>query len=497
MQNPPSRPGTVPDILAADKPVKVWHVGTLTYTTTGLVVLFCWLLWGDFAWSMKERSVLPVFQSLIKTYGASDTLAGVLVTFLPPALGLLISPIVSYKSDRHRGRWGRRIPFLVIPTPVAVLAMVGLAMSPWIGSSVRHASLSPLIFLGLFWTIFEAATTIANAVFGAFVNDVVPRPVLGRFYALFRALSLIAGMIFNFWLFGKAQQHYVAIFLGTGLLYGVGFTVMCLKVKEGDYPPVDDKAAEGFPIVVETESLEGSPVNNPVLADPPAVVENQPPETPRQTRSSATSEYLRDCFSKPYYRWFYAALILPALASLPINTFNLYFSDSVGMTRDAFGKLQALYFGLSLLQTLPIGWLVDRYDPIRVAIVALLLHAAAALWGGLFIHSASTFGVAYVLTGAFSGTWLTATASLASVLLPKMKFAQYLSAMAIVNSLCTMTAGPAMGRWLDHTKHAFGQTQYYYTYLIGGIFDILGLLVTVVLLKKFVALGGKKHYSAP
>ena len=39
---------------------KLWRVGTLTYTGGALAVLFCWLLWGDFAWSMKERAIGPI-----------------------------------------------------------------------------------------------------------------------------------------------------------------------------------------------------------------------------------------------------------------------------------------------------------------------------------------------------------------------------------------------------------------------------------------------------
>ena len=37
--------------------------------------LFCWLLWGDFAWSMKERSIGSVVQLVLRQMGASDTIA--------------------------------------------------------------------------------------------------------------------------------------------------------------------------------------------------------------------------------------------------------------------------------------------------------------------------------------------------------------------------------------------------------------------------------------
>jgi len=43
---------------------KLWHAGTPTYTSGGLVVLFSWLLWGDFAWSMRERAVFGIVLDL-------------------------------------------------------------------------------------------------------------------------------------------------------------------------------------------------------------------------------------------------------------------------------------------------------------------------------------------------------------------------------------------------------------------------------------------------
>src|SRR5438128_11075571 len=76
-----------------DSKAKVWHVGTLTYTTAGLVLLFAWLLWGDFAWAMKDRSVLPVVQLLMKKYSASDLLMGILLASLPAGIGLFLGPI--------------------------------------------------------------------------------------------------------------------------------------------------------------------------------------------------------------------------------------------------------------------------------------------------------------------------------------------------------------------------------------------------------------------
>ncbi|MCZ8077058.1 MAG: hypothetical protein O9341_23320 [Paucibacter sp.] len=92
-----------------------WSNGTLVYGSSGLVLLFALLLLGDFAWSLKERAVTPVAQVLLKQMQASDVFIALVVGSVPAGLGLLLGPIVAVRSDRHRGRWGRRIPYLFLP----------------------------------------------------------------------------------------------------------------------------------------------------------------------------------------------------------------------------------------------------------------------------------------------------------------------------------------------------------------------------------------------
>jgi MFS family permease len=477
------------------EPGKPWRVGTLAYTTGGLVVLFAWLLWGDFAWAMKDRTVSDVVTLLIHKFHASDTLTMLLMVIVPQVIIIIVQPIVSYKSDRHRGRWGRRIPFLLAPTPFAVLSMVGLAFAPFLGgwlsrSAFGHSSIgrsfgldgSTLTFYALFWITFEVATTVADSVYRAFVNDVVPRPVLGRFYGMFRALSLIAGMIFNEYFFGLSGTHYVAIFIGVGLLYGIGFSVMCLKVKEGRYPPPPP-----------LPQRRGKPVDAKASGPNSAVSDYAELEKDlTASRFAAIQSYFRDCFTHPYYFMVFAAIILPNLAFIPINTFNLYFAQSLGMSNSDFGHYKAIYFGISLIQTVPLGWLVDKYHPLRVSIIALILHGAASLWGGIFIHGTTSFAIAYIATGTLSGTWFTATASMSLVLMPKVKFAQYYSAMAAIQSLLVICFSVGAGRVLDLTHHL-----YRLTYLAGGTFDILGLISTVIVYLMFLKLGGTRNYVAP
>ncbi len=444
---------------------KLWSVGTLTYTTAGLIVLFCWLLWGDFAWSLKERSVNPVVQILLKKYGASDLIAGVLIGTLPQTLAMFIAPIVSYKSDRFRSRWGRRIPFLIIPAPIAAVCMIALAFSPMLGTQL-HAALgssspglntSVLIVFGVFWTLFEFATITANSVISALINDVVPRPLLGRFYGLFRALSLIAGMAFSFWLLGKAEAHYLWIFIGIGTLYGVGFTVMCLNVKEGQYPPpppVEPGQAGGFVLAART--------------------------------------YFKECFSNRCYGLLFIMHTFAGMAFASINLFSVFFARSLKMDMGVYGKYITLTYFISLILSYFLGSLADKFHPLRVGLTTLVLYAAATLWGGLFVRDATTFGIALVFHGVISGTFMTVTASLPQRLFPQPKFAQFYSAMILVTHLGVMMVGPVVGFFLDCNYHA-----YRYTYLASFGLTLLTLAAGLLLHSRFMALGGPKGYVAP
>ena len=425
-----------------------WHAGTLTYTAGSLTTLFAFLLWGDFAWSLKERAVPPILQLLLKRFGASDLAVGALIGFLPQAMALVLVPAISYRSDRHRGRWGRRIPYLLLPTPLAVVSMVGLAFSPAIGARIAAATgavgpgSATLISFGVFWMLFEFSSSVCQAVFTALINDVVPREVIGRFYGLFRVFGLAAGMTFNFYLFGRAEVHYVAIFIGIAALYGVSFTVMCLRVKEPRHPPPEPEPG-------------GSHASVGL----------------RQGFTSAAIKYARECFGERRFGAYYLSLALANVAFQPVLLFSLYFASSVGMSNDTFGKITTLQLFLSLLQAYPLGWLADKIHPLRVTLLAAGLYALLALVSFALARDARSFAVAHVACGVLAGSWLTATAALAPAILPRERFAQFNSAAWLCTSVGIMIAAPASGWLLD----LIGQ-RYAYIYLWAFAFMSLSLV---------------------
>jgi MFS family permease len=444
-----------------------WRAGSLTYTTGGLAGLFFWLLWGDFSFFLKERSVTPAMQLLLHRLDASNLLVGTLLVSVPAAIGFVVVPIVGYRSDRHHGGRGRRIPFLIPPIPVTLVAMAGLAFSPQIGRSVHRLlggwspgeNASELIALAGSWALFEVCTGISNSVFLSLITDVVPGAVIGRFFALFRMVSLGAGMIFFYDLFGRVERHTTGVFLGIGAVYCVGFTAMCLRVREGSYPPPPPAGPRGPPV---GRFLAGA------------------------------RTYCRDCFSAPYYRWVFLSYGLAGMASVALNSFYVLYAKSLGMGMATLGKYGAAQLLVSLLQAYPVGWLSDRFHPLRLTIVSLVLLAVATAVAFLTVHDGPTFGIALVACGSLTGFWLTSSSSLPAVLFPRQKFAVLNSARLTAGSVGTLVAGPACG-WMLDLLHR----DYRYLFVWWWVFIVLSLGATVAVYRRFVRLGGPGNYVPP
>ena len=470
---PPSNNVVLPPKLEPPKEPKIWRVGTLTYTAGGLAVLFFWLLWGDFASAMSGRSVGPMMQFLLRKYAASNFLISLLLGSATALITMFLAPIISYKSDRHRGRWGRRIPFLLIPTPIAALCMALLGFCPWIGSQLDHflgsdspgSNQSVLIAFGVCWILFDFANIMATAVFGSLVKDVVPNVWLGRFYGMFRIVGLVAGMIFNHWFLGQTEHHYVWIFAGCAAVWGGGITIMCLNVKEGQYdppPPVESghTAIGGFLHIVKG--------------------------------------YFRESFGNPYFCWYFATVTLSGLTQAAVNGSSLLFAGSINMGLQWYGDCITLTFFISVFLSYAIGALADRFHPLRITIVTLVLYGLVMLWGGLFARDAWTFAVALVAHGVMNGSYATANASLAAKLLPGSRFAQLCSAGGIISSIVGIAFGPSVGKFLDHMSKVYHTDKiYHYTFWIGLGVTVLALMCNSVLYKKFTVLGGPKNYVAP
>lgn len=94
--------------------------------------------------------------------GAILTVTGIISAFDDPLIG--------YWSDRTSSRWGRRIPFIVLATPVWALLFFLLWVPPVAGESLANA-----LYLLVVLQLFEIVRTLSGGPFEALLPEIAPR----------------------------------------------------------------------------------------------------------------------------------------------------------------------------------------------------------------------------------------------------------------------------------------------------------------------------------
>lgn len=457
-----------------------YTVGTLSYTKTGLITLFLYLLWGDFCFTLMEIVVPSVMPVKFNAMGTPNWVLGLIITTIPNLMNTVINPFISFRSDRHRSKWGRRIPFLAGATPFLVVFLILMGYSEPISVWIRQALLGGqstdlavfVVVIGFFMVCFQFFNLFITSVYYYLFNDVVPHAFLARFMALFRMVGTFAGASYNFFIFKYANTHMEEIFLFSALLYLVAFAMMCWKVKEGEYPP------------------------------PPENLDNQ------TGLVSNMKTYAVECFTHRFYWLFFLANTCYAMTWVSGAYGVLVSTRIVGVSLDVVGKVGGVCGIISLVLLYPAGIISDRYHPLRVLLISTFLQACLGPLSIAFLFSRHllTDHVAlwiYVGFSLISLPILTLHAAselpMFMKLLPQERYGQFCSANALIRSIGLMIGGLACGFYLDAMKR-FGVDPdqcYRFVPLWNLVWVGASGFLFLALYREWQKLGGLHNYKAP
>ncbi len=202
--------------------------------------------------------------------------------------------------------------------------------------------------------------------------------------------------------------------------------------------------------------------------------------------------YFRQSFSLPYYRWYMMAVAIAALAFTPINYFAIQYAANLGIAKQQFGRYLVITYLFSLVLSYVLGAIADRFHPLRAGLVAMTGYFIVLAAGWFLLTDAQHFGVIFVLHGVVSGCFMTLTASLPSRLVPRALFAQFGSAVGLVNAVFAMIVGPVFGGALDLMNY-----NYRILFLFGGVITFAAILLLFKVYRNFLAHGGDAAYQAP
>ena len=458
-----------------------FHVGTLRYTGFGLIMIFIWLLWGDFCYSLLDQNIPELLPLKLNDMGASDTATSVLNKTIAYGITFVLAPAVSVRSDRTRTRWGRRIPYLFWSTPFVGLFLVligcydsltnlltgGAQQVNLLGMTIGRQTMS-IIVIGAMMVGWDLANIFVSTIYYYLFNDVVPTAYLSRFLALFRIVFSIAGMAYNHWVFPHGLTHFRTIFVVAGIAYVVGFMLMCIFVREGSYPP------------------------------PPPNIDRRP------GLASAIQTYGAECFTHRLY-WFFFLSTACTYTSRLISTFvNQRYRNSLGLTMQEIGDFNLWVAFISLFLQFPAGWLSDRFHPLRIYLFAniwyMFFAVAQCLW--MFHDFGPRGNLLYLYITGLSFMPLKLIAEAAELpmymrLLPKDRYGQFCSANGMVRALAVIIGSIAIGMFIGSLKPSLGERRFTWIAAWQLLFQLLAALFLILLYRQWKLNGGDKNYVPP
>lgn len=456
-----------------------FRCGSLVYTQAGLFTLFTWLLWGDFCFSLMETIWPNILPLMLKAEGAPNLVISMVITTIPSAMNFVMNPIISTASDRHRSPRGRRIPFLLIGTPFVAVFLVLLGFSRDLGRLLGGALAGALpglstagVAVGVICVLlicFRFFELFVNTVFWYLFNDVVPSAFMGRFLGFFRVVGAISGACFNFFLFRYAESHTSLIFFGVAVLYSTAFLAMCLRVKEGAYPPPDPAMAGGRSLV------------------------------------TYITTFVRECFGHRIFRLVFGYTAVFYMGNT-MNTFMVFMAFSIGLNLEDVGKVAGVASLVSIVLMYPMGFLVDRLHPLRVMLISQAGFCVVMACKLVFLFHDFPRDTAFWIYAALAGLTIPINAANSAATLPMVmrifphaQFGQFCSANAMCGALGTMAGGVLAGSFLDLLKSFYGAGNYFYRFapIWSVCFMLLSGAATLLVFREWKKLGGDESYRPP
>lgn len=482
----------------AAKDAPAFHVGNLVYSRRGLVLLFVWLLWFDFCFSLMEGVLGPIVQFRLKNDLHMDSfLFTLLLVTIPSIINFVLNPIISIKSDRHRGPRGRRSPFLLYGAPLVCGCLVLLGFGNEIAAWIQGTFFPRLPFDQIaIWTfsllnlVFCVANMLLQTTFYYLFNDVVPETHFIRFMAYMRVVGGLAGMVYSWFIFGYSNRtgpldlhlgflqyhsdhvwYPKLILVGAALFYLLAATVALLNVKEPDYPP-PEPLAEGDSVL--------------------------------QRSYTAVRTIVRECFCHRFY------VLVSVTAMMNWMTFQMsQFMNpmrvAMGMDLEMLGRIGTLTGFVGMVLTLVTANFGDRFKPLPTMVFAMVLSVAVSPVTLLFLipnlspHAYLMIQLAHSLVGLPIGVvYGMAEGPLYMSILPRERFGQFSSAIAMMRMIIPGILGSLLAGWLMHGLEArYGSYALRFSFVWNFLFQILTLLCYLALYREWKRLGGAERFRPP
>lgn len=308
-------------------------------------------------WQMYDN-VIPLI--LKNTFHLGETWTGVVMA-MDNVLALMLLPLFGMLSDKLRTPLGRRTPFILVGTVLAVVCMILLPVTDNAGSLTGF-------FIALGAVLLSMGFYRSPAV--ALMPDLTPKPLRSKANAVINLMGALGG-IFTLVMISvlvpkTGRPDYMPLFLSVAAVMVVAVVALLLTIRENR---MAREAAEAWP----------EPEEEPVKT-------GEKKKLPRPVLRSLL--FLLACV----FLWFTAY-------NAVTTAFSRYAEEVWGMQGGGFASCLMVATGVAVVSYLPIGFLSSRFGRKKMILAGILLMCAAYVSGIFFGHFSPLLYVVFGLTG--------------------------------------------------------------------------------------------------
>lgn len=310
-------------------------------------------------WQLYDNIIPLILQN---NFGLGETLTGGIMA-VDNVLALFLLPLFGAFSDKVSTKIGKRTPFILMGTVVAVIFMILIPISAQSNNFI-------LFFISLGIVLIAMSTYRSPAV--ALMPDLTPKPLRSKANSIINLMgaagAILTLIMIKFLIPKSALPSYMNVFLAVALLMVIAVTVLFLTIKENKLlKEVSDDKHGHFKDTPEEIKRE----SEPMAAD-----------VKRSLFFLLTSVFL----------WFTAY-------NAVTTAFSRYATKVWGMQGGGFADALMVATGAAILSYIPIGIISSNIGRKKTIIIGIIMMSISYFCGFLFKEYSPLINVVFAFTG--------------------------------------------------------------------------------------------------
>ncbi len=330
-------------------------------------------------WQMYDNEIPLILKNV---FGLAETKTGVVMA-LDNILALFLLPLFGALSDKTNTRIGKRMPFILGGTAMAVISMMMIPTAAATRSLI-------LFFIGLLLVLVFMGTYRSPAV--ALMPDLTPKPLRSKANAIINLMGTIGGiftLVMTMILPKTGEFGYYPLFISVAVMMVVAVTLLFFTIKEKKIAAI---LAQNAAIVEKTEESADA-----VAAKAPSAAEETADQSMDEGKSKEKRKLPKEVFISLVF--LLASVALWFIAYNAVTTAFSRYTEAVWNVKNSYSKYLMIatiaavigYFPIAIISTS-----IGRKKTILIGIAMMVVSFASAYF---FLTPSPLMYVFFAMTG--------------------------------------------------------------------------------------------------